>query len=46
MECTFKPRLPQIVNIVIVTSLLFMFTLDNNGAGGDTDFVFFVLLLY
>jgi len=33
MERTFKPRLPQIVSFVIMTSWLFVFTLDNNGAG-------------
>jgi len=36
----------EIVNFVIMTSSLFMFTFDNIRYEGDTDFVFVVLLSY
>jgi len=42
MERTFS----EIINFVIMTSSLFMFTLDNIRSEGDTEFAFVVLLLY
>jgi len=47
-RCEWNEHFSEIVNFVIMTSSLFMFTLDNiryQGATG-TDFVFVVLLLY
>ena len=46
MTCKWNEHFSKIVNFVILTSSLFMFTLDNIRYEGDTDFVFVVLLLY
>jgi len=46
MTCEWNKHFSEIVNFVIVTSSLFMFTLDNIRYEGDTNFVFVVLLLY
>ena len=44
--CEWNEQFSEIVNFVIMTSPLFMFSLDNVRYEGDTDLVFVVLLLY